>query len=106
MCSDYSQREKSGRITTQNQKFHLLPDDDYLSPVILSSNTDGRNTQSDLFTNVEVQAPALDDLRAAFQAQPGESLQDKDENQTLTSWLMLPVHAKLAGLFMKGVPLN
>jgi hypothetical protein len=38
MCSDYSQREKSGRFTTQNQKFHLLPDDDYLSPVILSFN--------------------------------------------------------------------
>jgi hypothetical protein len=66
----------------------------------------GQNTQSDLFTKVEVQAPSLEHLCAAFQAQPGGSLQDGDGMQTLTSWLLLPVHAKLACLFMKGLPVG
>jgi hypothetical protein len=66
----------------------------------------GRNTQSDLFTKVDVHAPSLEELRAAAQAHPGESLFDQDANQTVTSWPVLPIQAKLACLFMKGVPLR
>jgi hypothetical protein len=66
----------------------------------------GWNTQSDLFTNVDVHAPSLKDLCSATQAQSGESLYDQDANQTVTSWPVLPIQATLACLFMKGVPLR
>jgi hypothetical protein len=66
----------------------------------------GRNTQSDLFAKVEVQAPGLDKLCAATEAQPEEQLHDQDANQAVTTWLMLPVHLKLACLYMKGLELS
>jgi hypothetical protein len=42
---------------------------------------------------VEVQAPALDDLCAASEAQLVEPLHAKDDTKM---WLMLPIHVKLA----------
>jgi hypothetical protein len=74
-------------------------------PPVLVIKSQGRNTQSDLFARIATNAPALDDILTAIQTDPTTALHDPEPTHTVSSWSLLPVPAKFACLFLKGMTL-
>jgi hypothetical protein len=75
-------------------------------PPLLVIKAQGRSTQSDLFARIATNAPTLEDVLNAFQADPTTILRDPEPNHTISSWSLLPVPAKFACLFLKGLSLT
>jgi hypothetical protein len=75
-------------------------------PPLLVIKSQGRNTQSDLFACIATNAPTLEDVLNTFQADPATVLHNLEPNHTISSWSLLPVLAKFACLFLKGLPLT
>jgi hypothetical protein len=71
-------------------------------PPTLVIKSQGQNTQSDLFARIATNAPELDVIAAAVQADPTTVLHDLEPHHTVSSWAVLPMPEKFACLFMQG----
>jgi hypothetical protein len=63
------------------------------------------NTQADLFQSMSVRAPSLDALVATFDADPTRELGNPSRGPLLHGWPLLPIHPKIACLYMSGLSL-
>jgi hypothetical protein len=71
-------------------------------PPTLVIKSQGQNTQSDLFARIATNAPELDVIAAAVQADPTTVMHDPEPHHTVSSWVVLPMAEKFACLFMQG----
>jgi hypothetical protein len=71
-------------------------------PPTLVVKSQGRNTQSDLLARIAANAPELDVITAAVQADPATVMHDPEPHHTVSSWVVLPMLEKFACLFMQG----
>jgi hypothetical protein len=72
-------------------------------PPSLVIKAQGRNTQSDLFACIATNAGPLDEILHAFHADPTAVPHSPAPAHTISSWSVLPVPAKFACLFLKGL---
>jgi hypothetical protein len=75
-------------------------------PPMLIIKSQGRNTQSDLFARIATNAPTMDVVLAAVQADPTTVLHDPEPHHMISSWAVLPMPERFACLFMKGLSLT
>jgi hypothetical protein len=61
------------------------------------------NTQVDLFTAMNVRAQSLASLEQTFDANPDKELGDPGRGPVLMGWPLLPIHSKIACLYLAGL---
>jgi hypothetical protein len=73
-----------------------------VTPPSLYHRSNAMNNQSDLFTGVDAPALSTADIQVASTADPTANWMDPDVGADVSAWPMLPIHSKIASLYLQG----